>query len=233
MKTCYTIEKSNFFEFEKNYTSFKSQKIYNKKMEVIAEELLFNAGHLPADEILKSCKLFFSYPAYIDNLLIATKNRVLEAKLNRVFINIEQQTLCDQLSIAKFIELNETLKKYNCELVIEVTERMNCGHCTRLEEGVKTLKFFGVKLALDDYDLQPDKLPFGLEYFDIIKIVKPEKSNIYYFEDYLTNTQEMKCKEFVIENIEDSSELKQLFNSRLIEKNVAFQGYYLHIPESI
>lgn len=233
MNTCYVIENYQVFKFKKSHANFKSQKIFNKKLEVIAEELLFNAGHIPADKILDSCQLFFSHPSYIDNLIIAVKKRVLEAKLNRVFMNIEQQTLCDKLSIAKFIKLKETLMKYSCDLVIEITERMNCGYCNKLEEGLKILKNAEITLALDDYDLQPEKLPFTLEYFEIIKTIKPKKSHTSYFKDYLINAKELKNKEIIIENIEDKTELTELLNSSSPAQKIAFQGYYLHKPESI
>ncbi|MCH1929343.1 EAL domain-containing protein [Shewanella sp. A25] len=233
MNNCYVITSWQDFELNKDSVSFKSQKIYNAKLENVAEEILFNAGAFPADGILKYCQLFFSHPTYIEQLVIATRNRAIEAGLDRIFINIEQQTLCDQWSIAQLIQLNNTLKNHQCELVVEITERMNCGHCQRLEQGLKTLKAANITLALDDYDLQPHGLPFKLDYFDIIKVTSPEVKLISQLEKELISNEQLNHKEIVVESIEDKPQLEQLLNGKLDSSKLSLQGYLLHKPEPI
>ncbi len=233
MNNCYVIKKWRAFELHKSAANFKSQKIFNAQLEVVAEEILFNAGSIPADDVLQNCELFFSHPSYIENLILATQYRAKEAHLSRIFINIEQQTLCDQWSIARFIELNQSLKQSDCELVVEVTERMNCGLCHRLEEGLKLLKQANITLALDDYNLHPDELPFKLAYFDIIKMLNPPSNEFADFEDYLISDKEISHKEFIIESIEKQSQLDQLLNCNLAANQLSFQGFLLHKPEPL
>ncbi|QYJ79462.1 hypothetical protein [Shewanella acanthi] len=231
MNNCYVIKNWQDFELSKDTVSFKSQKIYNAKLENVAEEILFNAGAFPADGILKYCQLFFSHPAYIEQLVIAARQRAIEAKLDRVFINIEQQTLCDQWSIAQLIRLNSTLRNHHCELVIEVTERLTCDKCQRLEQGLKTLKAANITLALDDYDLQPHGLPFRLEFFDIIKVISPKAELLSQLENELISNNQLNQKEIVVESIEEKPQLEQLLAGKLDRSKLSFQGYLLHIPE--
>lgn len=233
MKSCYIIEKWKLFSINSNRTSFKSQKIFNDKQQIVAEEILFNMGPKSADEVLKSYKLFFSHPLYIDDLINAAKNRAVEVNLSRVFINIEHQTLCDQWSLAKFIELNKLLETFQCSLVIEITERMNCGNCNRLTEGLLRLKEAGILLALDDYNLNAEKQPFPLEIFDIIKIIKPQESKINYAINHFNSNKVMKNKEVVIENIETKEELVYFTENKIAPNKILYQGYYLHKPEVI
>ncbi|MFV0596619.1 hypothetical protein [Shewanella sp.] len=233
MKSCYIIEEWQLFNINSNCTSFKSQKIFNQKQQVVAEEILFNMGQKSADEVLKSYKLFFSHPLYIDNLINATKNRAVEANLSRVFINIEHQTLCDQWSLAKFIELKKLLETFQCKLVIEITERMNCGCCDRLTEGLQRLKEAGILLALDDYNMNNEEQPFPLGIFDIIKIIKPQKSNINAVKEHLNSTKAIKNKEIIIENIETKEEIIYFTGNKIVPSKIFYQGYYLHKPEII
>lgn len=237
MSTCHVISNWNGAELRQGDASFKSQKIYNECMLPVAEEILFDGRSRSTATLLKDCPLYFSHPIYLDDLLYTAEQRIQTQSLSRVFINIEQETLCDQLSLAKIILLNQRAEHYGCELVVEVTERMRCGSCIRSYQGLLTLKTAQVKVALDDYDTYGAAAEDTLldpRLFDIVKVIRPNNlEQLHLLSEFIHLRSTWPHQELVIENIETQHEFKLLLGCEPLLMNFYLQGYLFHRPESI
>ncbi|MEZ9548919.1 MULTISPECIES: hypothetical protein [Vibrio] len=188
MNNCFIL-RSKLYENTKNLATdlqFKYQNIFSTKVTrvnnivgreelIIGAELLidFNvllghgAEYAEMDDIV--CMGEAAHGA-IDNAPQITGKEI-------IFINLERSNLCDVKILRRIVTLNERLNLAGVKLVVEITERNNCGRCCRIVQGLSYLKSCDIKLASDDYNFIGHKLDVYdtelLLFYDYIKLEMP------------------------------------------------------------
>ncbi len=233
MLSCKRADSWKIASFPQLTMGFKTQKIVNQWHQPVAEEILYNGQYSAA---IKPTE-FFSSQVFIDALLCYTELRAQQTLISKLFVNIEPNTLCDSSALAKLTHLHQQLKQYQCELNIEVTERLYCGPCLASEAGLLALKAEGIGLALDDYDIysqRGDKRSFELNVFNYVKIIRPVSANQrLQLQTFLRRKPLHDGQILVIENIEHASDLAALKNIQGLPSKHYFQGYWFYRPQAI
>ncbi|MFM5429218.1 EAL domain-containing protein [Aeromonas veronii] len=132
----------------------------------------------------------------------------------RLFINIERSYLCNENLLKKIAILDKRLHLNGVELVLEITERNQCGKCAHIDAGLQQLKDLGIALAADDFDIYNGDFRFNevmSGVYDYIKIEAPtNKLDRKLFNNFIIKTLHLK-KKIIIEKVEDSAVLNGLF----------------------
>ncbi len=159
---CFLLEKylSDRNIASKHNLSYKIQEINNLNGESIGYEVLINAEGLSvkqADEIYNKSLMFpHSTQRLIRRLerYIEENNKDLSGK--SLFINLERSHLCDRFLLCDIVILSQKAAHKNVDIIIELTERNNCGECSEIKSAIEFLNRNKVLLALDDYELDED-----------------------------------------------------------------------------
>lgn len=207
-----------------NHFHFRLQKIVAGDESVLGYEVLLDFSKVDSDAEQ------LSHPYYkaindgraLDYLLNSILTRPLMFFSKKIFINVERMNLCNKFLMRKLVAASNTLfLKNDVELVVEITERNQCGNCNDIVQGLNFLKMNTVSLAADDFDVyngdfRNKEVLMGL--YDYVKVIMPSS----FLEASMLNSFIMSRKESVIiEMVEDVNRLKNLN----VESVYGYQGY--------
>ncbi|MFQ2293909.1 hypothetical protein ACK323_20650 [Aeromonas enteropelogenes] len=207
-----------------NNFHYRLQKIVACDESVLGYEVLLDFSKVKRDED-QLCHPYYKAindGRALDYLLnsILTKPMIFFEK--KIFINVERINLCNKFLIRKLVAASNLLFLNNdVELVVEITERNQCGNCTDIVQGLNFLKRNTVSLAADDFDIyngdfRDREVLMGL--YDYIKVIMPTSSlEASTLNKFVTSRKE----DIIIEMVEDASLLKKLN----IKSVYGYQGY--------
>lgn len=144
------------------------------------------------------------------NKLLAMKSNFSGRKL---FVNFERLHLCHRQLLSKVAFLSKELSYNKVELVLEITERNECGSCEQIRNGLSYLKSAGVTLAVDDFDI------YGGDYrvaevlsgvYDYVKVEAPTTASQRCKFNKFASLNFMKNKKIIMERVECTTLLQGL-----------------------
>lgn len=207
-----------------NRFHYRLQKIVTEDKRVIGYEVLLNFAKADCD----SKKTYHQYNNAIndgralDYLLNHLLTKPLMIFSKKIFINVERMNLCNKFLMRKLVAVSNLLFLNNdIELVVEITERNQCGSCNEIHKGLTFLKRNVVSLAADDFDIyngdfRDNEIRMGL--YNYIKVIMPTSpSEVSKLNSFITITKE----KIIIEMVEDYYILKSLN----IKSVYGYQGY--------
>jgi c-di-GMP-related signal transduction protein len=230
MKTCHLFDSlsATFSDDQIISTSshfhYRLQKVVASDERVLGYEVLldFTKGDCDIDNHTHQYYRAINDGRALDYLLnrLLTKPLIFFSK--KIFINVERMNLCNKFLMRKLVAAsNELFLRNDVELVVEITERNQCGSCNDITQGLVFLKKNAVLLAADDFDVYNgdfrDK-EVNMGFYSYIKVIMPTSPR----EVSMLNTFiKSRKEEVIIEMVEDAGLLKSL----KIEPVYGYQGY--------
>ncbi|WP_429092750.1 hypothetical protein [Aeromonas veronii] len=158
---------------------YRLQKIVSIDGELLGFEVLldFVAAQRELDNGMLQYTQAINDGRALDNLLNCLLTKKSKINAVKLFINVERMNLCNKMLLRKIVAAARHLYvNYDIELVVEITERNQCGYCADILHGLVFLKKNKVTLAADDYDIygkdfRIKEINVGL--YDYIKVVMP------------------------------------------------------------
>lgn len=211
------ISTSTFFHY-------RLQKIVARDESVLGYEVLLDFSKADCDLDNPSHQYYkaINDGRALDYLLNSLLTKPLIFFSKKIFINVERINLCNKFLMRKLVAASKALFINNdVELVVEITERNQCGSCNDIIQGLAFLKRNTVSLAADDFDVyngdfRDKEVLMGL--YNYVKVIMPtsplEASTL---NSFITSRKE----EVIIEMVEDVN----LLNTLKIKSVYGYQGY--------
>ncbi len=238
-KTCsYKLNDHSSITYRKDLR-FKFQKIMNSRLDFFGMEILIdseNCNQLDHEYLYKTAvldKKFYLYQlaSIIEWFLKGEFFSSMHVKKGYVFVNLERSVFCDQEVIQMLIELSDIIRRFNFNLVVEVTERKICINCMSVTNTIEELKKRNIYIALDDFnylgnDFRMRELLSGV--YDFVKLDCPRNLEEIEALESLYSCYLNKYN-LIFEKIETISDLELLSNIHCF----AYQGFLFHKGTSI
>ncbi|MDR9765493.1 hypothetical protein RJP56_05395 [Shewanella baltica] len=215
---------------------YKEQLIFSNKLSALGCEILIDF------DSVKYYTAFFSnvlmpdiqsdiikYDSFLHDTLMYCMNnidRYISSSFRYIFINMEVSSLCNVSSLALINQTQQMLSINGMDLVVEITERNNCGNCARTYEGIEFLVNNGILLAADDFDyIENDFRARALRslVYTFVKLEFPQnKDDEKKFYDIINSSKKLGIN-IIVERIEDKKSIEE----PLFEDIWGLQGFAL------
>lgn len=207
-----------------NHFYYRLQKIVAYDESVLGYEVLldFSKVERNEDQLNHPYHKAINDGRALDFLLNIILTKPMNFFSKKLFINVERMNLCNKFLMRKMVAASNTLfLKNDVELVVEITERNQCGNCNDIVKGLNFLKRNTVSLAADDFDVYNGDFrdrEVLMGFYDYIKVIMPTSSlEASMLNSFITSRKE----DVIIEMVEDTNLLKKLN----IESVYGYQGY--------